>query len=52
MSITATFFAGPALALADWMMAQLWGFLWPAVCICALTEAEFEREKAKLLRQI
>jgi hypothetical protein len=33
--ITATFFAGPALALAGWMMAQLWGWLWPAVCICA-----------------
>jgi hypothetical protein len=32
--ITATFFAGPALALAGWMMAQLWGFLWPAVYIC------------------
>jgi Short C-terminal domain len=31
--IISTFFLGPLLAVAGWMMAQSWGALWPAVCI-------------------
>src|SRR5579864_4390298 len=26
-------FLGPALAVAGWWLARLWGALWPAVCI-------------------
>jgi putative oligomerization/nucleic acid binding protein len=31
--ITSTFFLGPGLAVAGWLMAQAWGVLWPAVCL-------------------
>lgn len=31
--ITSTFFLGPVLALAGWGLAQLWGTLWPTVCV-------------------
>ena len=27
------FFLGPALAVAGWRLARLWGALWPTVCI-------------------
>lgn len=27
------FFLGPALAVAGWWLARLWGALWPAMCI-------------------
>ena len=27
------FFLGPALAVAGWWLARLWGALWPTVCI-------------------
>lgn len=31
--ITSAFFLGPLVALVGWLMAQLWGTLWPAVCL-------------------
>ena len=31
--ITSVFFLGPALAVVGWLMAQVSGVLWPAVCV-------------------
>ena len=31
--ILSTFFLGPALAVVGWLMAQVSGVLWPAVCV-------------------
>jgi uncharacterized membrane protein len=31
--ITSAFFAGPLAAIVGWLMADAWGWLWPATCI-------------------
>jgi hypothetical protein len=31
--ILSVFFLGPALAVIGWLMARLWGVLWPSVCL-------------------
>ena len=31
--IMSTFFVGPLAAIAGWLMARAWGWLWPSLCI-------------------
>ena len=31
--ITSAFFVGPVVAIAGWLMARAWGWLWPAFCL-------------------
>jgi len=31
--IISVFFLGPLLAVVGWLMARLWGVLWPSVCL-------------------
>ena len=31
--ITSAFFVGPVIAIAGWLIAQAWGWLWPTFCV-------------------